>query len=713
MGGHIVKITLEDTHPPVWRRVVLPEHISFWCLHQIIQKVFGWEEEHPHEFSFPQQQLRIGDSSQDSWGDVLEEGETDVDDFLMSYNWIRYTYDFGDDWRHKIVYEKEEPEYGVRYAAVRKFKGDNYMEDSGGIWGAEDDERYPFSLEAVNKALEAMKLPVAEYSSRTKETVEALDDMEEVERLIQSMLKGFAKGRKRAQSVSKDIVGKKLERWEKFYEKWEEQPKEQPAPLEEAYEQMVLPGIELPRESQERGSNRYSFEKRASSLTEEELLGQLNQKQAEDYCKYLRISAGNLDKRQQTAAIAACLREHPEYLLYVLCKEDLEYLREILVLLDGPIPAPPFLLTVHRLVSLGLMDVAVEKKGKNQRAVFCLAADAASLVGMLTAPLCKKTYRMLKDADHRISCYILAYGVIDMDTLYERYTKDFKKRVGKEDFLRIVYWHGNFVNLIRTVYRPDGTSYAASRQLDVETIMEKRLKYSEHSDYYPFPVSGLKEMREHGYGAVYPFWAELAEFFCHVLEMEEEEALWLLDECYLFVMNGCTAAEILERIETWYKPETLAERIYLWNTMMMLCLHTGLPMLKGYSRVKYGKKNHQNPYRLDLVEEEWTDEEVKEDTSLFYMPCKVQQEVKEILDIADVSLRIKEMEGLKRKLGVENGELLYILATCYIEAEKFTKAEACARALRRIWPQDLSVQMLDQSLTVQSRKNKHCRRKST
>lgn len=44
--------------------------------------------------------------------------DTDVDDFLMESRWIRYTYDFGDDWRHKIVYEKDRR----IYSAIRRLK---------------------------------------------------------------------------------------------------------------------------------------------------------------------------------------------------------------------------------------------------------------------------------------------------------------------------------------------------------------------------------------------------------------------------------------------------------------------------------------------------------------------------------------------------------------------------------------------------------------
>ena len=37
MAGYILKIMLEGTHPPVWRRVLVPEKITFADLHQVIQ----------------------------------------------------------------------------------------------------------------------------------------------------------------------------------------------------------------------------------------------------------------------------------------------------------------------------------------------------------------------------------------------------------------------------------------------------------------------------------------------------------------------------------------------------------------------------------------------------------------------------------------------------------------------------------------------------
>ena len=103
MAGYICKIVIEDTHPPVWRRVIVPDRITFFELHKIIQTVFQWDGSHLHDFRIPSDNIVIEDQEGfDTWEDSFKEDETNIDLFFQCYKWIRYTYDFGDDWRHRI-----------------------------------------------------------------------------------------------------------------------------------------------------------------------------------------------------------------------------------------------------------------------------------------------------------------------------------------------------------------------------------------------------------------------------------------------------------------------------------------------------------------------------------------------------------------------------------------------------------------------------------
>ena len=51
MAGYILKIVIEDTHPPVWRRIMVPDHITFADLHNMIQLVVVGEDVNLHDFS--------------------------------------------------------------------------------------------------------------------------------------------------------------------------------------------------------------------------------------------------------------------------------------------------------------------------------------------------------------------------------------------------------------------------------------------------------------------------------------------------------------------------------------------------------------------------------------------------------------------------------------------------------------------------------------
>ncbi len=185
MAGYICKIVMEDTHPPVWRRVVIPEKITFGELHEVIQIVFDWQEMHLHAFEIPADYICI-DNEEDTWGDHYDEAVTLIDSFFKNYKWIRYIYDFGDDWRHRINIEKIDETYQERHVTLLKAKGDNFMEDSGGIWGYDEEAyRNPFQKQKVERKLSKKKRErhdELEEEPLLKESVENLRDM--LERML-------------------------------------------------------------------------------------------------------------------------------------------------------------------------------------------------------------------------------------------------------------------------------------------------------------------------------------------------------------------------------------------------------------------------------------------------------------------------------------------------------------------------------------------------
>lgn len=84
MAGLIFKITIEDTHPPVWRRIIFPELASFQDLHDVIQTAFGWDDDHLHIFST--QELEIVGEDVDAYKDFVMEDIASVGEIFTMLN---------------------------------------------------------------------------------------------------------------------------------------------------------------------------------------------------------------------------------------------------------------------------------------------------------------------------------------------------------------------------------------------------------------------------------------------------------------------------------------------------------------------------------------------------------------------------------------------------------------------------------------------------
>lgn len=136
------KITLVNIKPPIWRRIQIPD-CTLAGLHDYIQAAFGWTDSHLHQFEIDGE--FYGPPSGDDFGfddDVLDEA-----DFLLSAlipdpsqktRWL-YEYDFGDGWRHEILFEKcptVDPK--AKYPFCLDGKRACPPEDCGGPWGYGD-----------------------------------------------------------------------------------------------------------------------------------------------------------------------------------------------------------------------------------------------------------------------------------------------------------------------------------------------------------------------------------------------------------------------------------------------------------------------------------------------------------------------------------------------------------------------------------------------
>lgn len=131
------KITLLDIEPPIWRRIQITD-CTLADLHECIQGAMGWENYHLHQFEI--NDVRYGPPTPDDF-DLEMEDETKV---LLSkivpqggdrFHFV-YEYDFGDGWRHEVLFEGHPPpEKRRKYPFCIEGERACPPEDVGGPWG--------------------------------------------------------------------------------------------------------------------------------------------------------------------------------------------------------------------------------------------------------------------------------------------------------------------------------------------------------------------------------------------------------------------------------------------------------------------------------------------------------------------------------------------------------------------------------------------------
>jgi len=142
------KITLLESRPPIWRRILVPEG-TLDDLHESIQTAMGWTNSHLHQFEIRGRRYGDPDLLEDCWEDTkyINSRETKLSKLLGGQRPPRkfhYMYDFGDGWEHEVAFEGTQPaEGGKKYPCCIDGARACPPEDVGGVWS------YPEFLEAL------------------------------------------------------------------------------------------------------------------------------------------------------------------------------------------------------------------------------------------------------------------------------------------------------------------------------------------------------------------------------------------------------------------------------------------------------------------------------------------------------------------------------------------------------------------------------------
>lgn len=135
---YLLKITLADSEPEVWRHVLVPASVTLAGLHEIVQRAMGWESLHDYRFA-----LGVGQAPCDV--------QLRLEEAIASSKTLYYTYDFKSGWLHRIEVDSEAVDIDATdLDAARSASGSQDLplctggasacppEGSGGVWGYDE-----------------------------------------------------------------------------------------------------------------------------------------------------------------------------------------------------------------------------------------------------------------------------------------------------------------------------------------------------------------------------------------------------------------------------------------------------------------------------------------------------------------------------------------------------------------------------------------------
>ena len=703
MAGYIIKVTMENTHPPVWRRLVIPDKILFSDLHQILQDAFGWTDTHLHDFSFPGTDFRVVQSEEDF--DFASDAELEstvlLDDFLKDYSWIRYTYDFGDDWTHKIVFEKADPDYKNRYAQVIKYKGDNFAEDSGGIygeyWAQEEDEEYDpedyrrgFDLEFTNEILQAKTFPARRRKKKTASpeyTGFGEKEMQMLTKQFQKLLKesALSEWQKPAEPLpGQSAIEKEEEAWDVFWtakEAYEKKDQGNGTVKKKApeYEQLTLPFIEKEKVLEAD----YGVFLSSPVLSMSAHLTKYSATHLEDYCRYLQDKVDPKSKKKNAETYIRILKEHPEYLFMIFTQDELETLWKLQTMPLGLIDPEPEELqeTVLKALHAGIMTCKIRKKNKKQAADVSFTLEGNEIVTAMRNLPYKKQYREIVRLEEELRKNLIFYGLIEMDEWYRITRKQSIHRLSPEEFRRYVYWHLTQLHLIKTGTDINtGATYAFLPELEPDRIITM---LHEHAENLPWKeLSRIEQQRwDQGFGAFYQSWGELGDYIISN-SFDEESGEDLISGFFLDVLHGSTVDEIFEQIKDIFPIDTVTENVILWKSVYDAVFETGLPGLKGHSREEYRKltgKEGPAAFGEHLVKKR----NIRQTTHIYKMEPAVQKKIVSHIETG-TEQSAAEFEKFIDECGGNNEEMLYFLGAMYAGIDQFEDALRIYEKLKKL-----------------------------
>ncbi|NME73092.1 plasmid pRiA4b ORF-3 family protein, partial [Flammeovirga aprica] len=151
-----LKIELSNSNPSIYRTIRVNNSMDLDLFSECLLKIMGWGGFHLSMFEYKKEREWVAINEEDydfMFDDESDDEESDMESPLEDYllddffkdkkSVLKYTYDFGDNWRHLITLQKVEKGQLKHQVECIEGKRATPMEDVGGIF------TYEYMLEVL------------------------------------------------------------------------------------------------------------------------------------------------------------------------------------------------------------------------------------------------------------------------------------------------------------------------------------------------------------------------------------------------------------------------------------------------------------------------------------------------------------------------------------------------------------------------------------
>ena len=621
--GCIVKAVYENSHPPIWRRILLPSHISFEDFSEILRLSFELPNSIKQEYSFPYEITRIisKESAFREKGvskDIIVASTAPFKEFLEDYKWTRVR--LSDGKSLQVSLENSNAECVHRCARILKAKGvevsDNWLaarnreldnlalpQRNLKYEGGGKKHLFAKSLKTFAESLELfLKFKSGKYSE---------EDLERFNELNKKLGKNNTDEPEKGYvfvSDAEDKTGEALDKetdcLDRFFEELKDgsfdveyidrTPTSQVNDIiEEEDGQLLLPVYSEEKLGKIRKKDKElktSFGFRIcigrSSHSQKDLIEYIATNHLRNYLRFMDVPNEG-DRRDLVLRFSDVFKDKPQMICYLFSYDEGKDLKRMCGWNWDCTQEPTGHIrnVVQILISLGLAECSVKKGKKSSVLTVLLTKDLQQIVESVDYKRWKNIHKTLTENGDRILRLVSFYNVIESEELYSIYNEVYGL-TEQGELQRITYWHLRMLDLLVTLTdKTNNCHYIALPGMDINHIMDYQLKELSPKLKLRHISREDLDVIHKGINAYYCCWNDLVEWALESISKEEINEL--LEKLLRAVLEGFDAGYCMAILEENIQPKSIWERVFNFYLLMEVFMETRLGILKWNSREEY------------------------------------------------------------------------------------------------------------------------------